>query len=87
MSRVLLRISIALLLVLSASAGTVYGQTNSYTQTNLVSDTPGVAHNTDPNLINPWGIAFSGSGPFWVADNVTGLSTVMRLNKPGQTCT
>ena len=30
----------------------------------------------DPNLVNPWGLAFNPSGPLWVADNGTGLSTV-----------
>lgn len=45
-------------------------------QTNLVSDIPGVAANTDANLANPWGIAFSPTGPFWVADNKTGKATV-----------
>lgn len=33
-------------------------QTNSYQQTNLVSDMAGVAPHTDPKLINPWGISF-----------------------------
>src|SRR4029453_13464142 len=39
-------------------------------------DVSGLADQTDPNLLNPWGMAFSGSGPFWIADNHTGLSTV-----------
>jgi uncharacterized protein (TIGR03118 family) len=30
----------------------------------------------DPNLVNPWGVAFNPTGPLWVADNGTGLSTV-----------
>ncbi|HEX3696161.1 MAG TPA: TIGR03118 family protein [Polyangia bacterium] len=30
----------------------------------------------DPNLVNPWGLAFNPSGPLWVADNHSGLSTV-----------
>ena len=34
-----------------------------YHQTNLVSDQPGVALITDPNLVNPWGISMSGSSP------------------------
>ena len=51
-------------------------------QTNLTSDLPGVAQVTDPNLVNPWGIAFSGTSPIWVADNGTGLSTV--YNGAGQ---
>lgn len=29
-----------------------------YTQTNLISDIPGLAEVTDPNLLNPWGLAF-----------------------------
>jgi hypothetical protein len=29
--------------------------TRSYVQTNLVSDIPGLAAHTDPNLRNPWG--------------------------------
>jgi uncharacterized protein (TIGR03118 family) len=50
--------------------------TNSYTQTNLVSDTAGMAKVTDPNLINPWGVAFVPGNPFWIADNNSGLSTL-----------
>jgi uncharacterized protein (TIGR03118 family) len=45
--------------------------------TNLVSNQPGVAANTDPNLINPWGLSqASASAPLWVSDNGTALSTV-----------
>ncbi len=47
-----------------------------YTQTNLVSDQPGVAPVTDPNLVNPWGLARSAMSPWWVSDNGTGLSTL-----------
>jgi uncharacterized protein (TIGR03118 family) len=47
-----------------------------YLETNLVSDLPGVAINTDAHLVNPWGIAASSSSPFWIADNGTGLSTL-----------
>ncbi len=46
-----------------------------YQQRNLVSDLPGAVIQ-DPNLVNPWGIAFSATSPFWVADNVTGTSTL-----------
>jgi len=47
-----------------------------YAQTNLTSDIPGLAANTDPQLQNPWGISFSGTSPFWVSDNGTGVSTL-----------
>ena len=49
---------------------------NSFSQTNLVSDGSVQAANTDPNLINPWGIATNRHGPFWVSDNGSGLATV-----------
>jgi len=47
-----------------------------YLQSNLVSDLAGLAAVTDTNLVNPWGMAFSSSGPFWISDNGDGLSTV-----------
>ncbi|HVS52327.1 MAG TPA: TIGR03118 family protein [Opitutaceae bacterium] len=47
-----------------------------YQQTNLVSDLPNLATVTDPHLVNPWGLAASAAGPWWVADNGTGLSTL-----------
>src|SRR5437762_508273 len=49
---------------------------NDYQQHNLVSDIPGLADHTDPNLVNPWGIATSDTSPFWVSDNGTSLSTI-----------
>jgi uncharacterized protein (TIGR03118 family) len=45
-------------------------------QTNLVSNVPGLAANTDPNLRNPWGISFAPTGPFWVSNQVTGNTTL-----------
>src|SRR6266480_5140062 len=47
-----------------------------YVQTNLVSDIPGLAATTDPNLVNAWGIAFSPTSPVWINDNGTGLATL-----------
>lgn len=55
-------------------------QTNSYQQTNLVSDIAGAAAHTDPKLINPWGIAFFPGQPFWISDNNSGYSTVYDAN-------
>ncbi len=54
----------------------VLSHADSYTQTNLVSDIPGMANNTDPNLKNPWGIANSATSPFWIADQASGRSTL-----------
>ena len=69
----------AVLIILVLSLGFVTGavaQTNSYQQTNLVSDVAGMASHTDPKLINPWGISFFPGQPFWVADNNSGYSTL-----------
>jgi uncharacterized protein (TIGR03118 family) len=35
---------------------------------------------TDPQLVNAWGIAASGTSPFWVGDNGSGLSTLYTVN-------
>jgi uncharacterized protein (TIGR03118 family) len=47
-------------------------------QTNLVSDIPGLAASNppDPSLLNPWGLAYSPTSPFWVSDNNAGVSTL-----------
>jgi uncharacterized protein (TIGR03118 family) len=51
-----------------------------YQQTNLVSDIPGMAKFTDPNLKNPWGISHSPTSPWWVSDNGAGVSTLYEGN-------
>jgi len=48
----------------------------SYQQTNLVSDVPGLAAHTDPNLRNPWGTSTGPGLPIWVSDNATGKATL-----------
>ncbi|HTI98772.1 MAG TPA: TIGR03118 family protein [Dongiaceae bacterium] len=57
------------------ATGFVHAQ-SAYTEQDLVSDIPGRAANTDTNLLNPWGLAFSATGPFWISDNHSGLSTI-----------
>src|ERR1035441_879207 len=71
-------------LVFSFGIISAVAQTNSFQQTNLVSDTSGVANNTDPKLINPWGISFFPGQPFWVADNNSGYSTIYDANGVSQ---
>src|SRR5437660_2424285 len=48
-----------------------------YAQVNLASDVPGLARVTDPNLVNPWGVSFSPTGPFWCFDNGSGVSDLL----------
>jgi uncharacterized protein (TIGR03118 family) len=59
----------------STTSGTT-ANAGKFVQTNLVADTAGKATYTDPNLVDAWGISYSPSGPFWISDNGTGLSTV-----------
>ncbi len=52
-------------------------KTSGYVQTNLISDIPGLAEVTDPNLLNPWGLAFfPGASPFWINENNAGFSAL-----------
>src|SRR5438093_3234155 len=47
-----------------------------YVVHNLVSDGGIPADQTDPNLVNAWGLARSATSPWWVADNETAVSTL-----------
>jgi hypothetical protein len=70
---------LALSLALGTSAMADPGSPNSYAQTNLVSNLPGVSATNqppDPDLINAWGVAFNPNAFVWVADNGSGLATL-----------
>jgi uncharacterized protein (TIGR03118 family) len=54
-----------------------------YVQTNLISDIPGLAQLTDPNLKNPWGTSFSDTGLFSVSDTKTNVSTLYAVTAAG----
>ena len=56
-----------------------------FTQTNLISDGFVPAAQTDPNLINPWGVAYSATSPFWISDNGTGLASIDSVTAAGVT--
>ena len=64
------------LLLTLVSGSMLRGQQASYSQTNLVSNTAGVANTTDPQLLNPWGISALAGQDFWVANNNGGTSTL-----------
>jgi uncharacterized protein (TIGR03118 family) len=49
---------------------------DSYQATLLASDIDGLAEVYDPMLVNPWGVSFSATGPFWVSNAGTNTSTV-----------
>ncbi len=50
-----------------------------YVQTNLVSDIPGLAAITDPNLVNSWGASESGTSPMWISNQGTSTSTLYSI--------
>src|SRR5262245_50458716 len=54
---------------LQAGAGTLFAEKN------LVSDGFVPATHVDSNLINPWGVAITPKGPFFVANNGMGVAT------------
>ena len=78
--------------IVTAGALTALGVTASagasppggYQQINMVSDQPGVAPLTDPDLVNAWGLSASPGtdaapgSPLWVSDNGTDKTTLYR---------
>jgi len=69
---------IGLLMALAIPSG-LLAQQAGYSQTNLVSNTAGVANTTDPQLLNPWGISILPGQDFWIANNNSGTSTLLSL--------
>ena len=54
-----------------------------FSQANLVSDDNTGHLNAqiqDANLINPWGVAYGATGPFWVNNNGTGTATIYSVD-------
>jgi uncharacterized protein (TIGR03118 family) len=74
--RYVLRLA-ALAFGLALSTAIFAAPPGTYTVTNLVADPTGpTAVNTDPNLVNGWGIALRPTSPFWVSANETNTSTI-----------
>src|SRR5258708_6949257 len=65
-----------LMILLAVAMLPVWASAQHYTQTNLVSDVPGLAAHTDSDLVNPWGLVRTPTSPWWVNDNGTGKSTL-----------
>lgn len=77
--RFLMRGPLAALLALAlgtAFSPSALAERSAYNVHNLVSDGSVSADHTDPNLKNPWGVAFNPNGFVWVANNHTGTSTL-----------
>jgi uncharacterized protein (TIGR03118 family) len=76
--RMLLALALVLGVAIVAVAPLQAAERNAYSVVPLVSDQPGVAPNTDPNLVNAWGLTSGPTTPWWVADNGTDKSTLYR---------
>lgn len=55
---------------------------NGYLQINLASDVPALASTVDSQMVNPWGLSFSPTGPFWFSES--GASVSDSLDGAGQ---
>jgi uncharacterized protein (TIGR03118 family) len=67
-------------LVLLLLSGRVCRAQGVFQQTNLVSSVSGLASVTDSDLKNPWGMSFTSTSPFWVANNRTGSATLYQVS-------
>ena len=70
-SRLSISIATLLALVLLQAASAVAAP--HYINTALVKNT-GTAKHIDPQMINPWGLAYGPGNPFWLSDAGSGLS-------------
>ncbi len=72
----------AALATMAAGASAAGAGQAGFRQVNLVSDIPGVAPLTDPDLLNAWGLAATPGtdqapgSPLWVSDNGSGKTTL-----------
>ena len=81
-------LSVGLVGALAATAATASASgLGTFTQVNLVSDQPGHAALTDPNLVNAWGMSHGPTTPVWVSDNGADVTTLYRTDTPGQPVT
>jgi uncharacterized protein (TIGR03118 family) len=59
-----------------ATGATGAHRAGTFRQINLVSDQPGVARLTDPDLVNAWGMSHGPGTPLWVSDNGADVTTL-----------
>ena len=69
-------LAVALTTASTAVGASQHGGGKGYAVQALVSDQPGVAPTTDPNLVNGWGVSAGPTTPWWVANEGTDTSTL-----------
>src|SRR3984885_9142989 len=60
-------------------AGAGIANADGFSQTNLVSNLPGLATATDSSLVNPWGVSFANGSPVWISDQGTQTSPLFSV--------
>jgi len=70
----LLAATLALFAALATTSSAA--ERNAYVVTNLASNVPGLAANTNANMVNAWGLDASATSPWWVAENGTDVATL-----------
>jgi uncharacterized protein (TIGR03118 family) len=76
--------SLAAIAIGALYVGVIDAAAGPYVQTDLVSNLPGLATITDPDLVNPWGVAHSATSPFWVSNQGTNTSTLYAVTDSTQ---
>ena len=71
-----LLVAAAAIFLVATAPASAWPSDGGYEQHNLVSDQPGLAEHTDPNLVNAWGLSAGPTSPWWVSDNGTDVSTL-----------
>jgi uncharacterized protein (TIGR03118 family) len=64
-------------------AGAGVANADGFSQTNLVSNMPGLAKITDSSLVNPWGVSFANGSPIWISDQGTQTSPLFSVTGTG----
>src|SRR5258708_12519938 len=74
-----MRVSIKTLAVLALAVVLPCLTFAQYTRTDLVTNSGAGGTVHDPHLVNAWGLVSTGTSPYWVNDNATGLSTLYAI--------
>jgi uncharacterized protein (TIGR03118 family) len=77
MNKLMLKSLVRSAIAMSAlCVGAKLAEAATFIQTDLVSDIPGLAAITDPNLTNTWGVSHLPGSPFWISNQATGTASL-----------
>jgi uncharacterized protein (TIGR03118 family) len=75
--------AVAAIALAAAPPASGHGADTTFRQVNLVSNQPGQAAITDPNLVNAWGMSHGPNTPLWVSDNGADVTTLYTAGAAG----